>query len=105
MRDYIFARLNDFAPIANLTKSEVCELGLALGLPDELVNKKPADGLTGKTDEDVMGFTYTELDDFIRNGNKGENFEKILKMHRVSAHKRNPISSFKTNSKNYFDEI
>ena len=97
--------VGDFAPIANLTKTEVCELGLALGLPDELVNKKPADGLTGKTDEDVMGFTYGELDNFIRNGKKGENFEKILKMHKVSAHKRNPISSFANPSKNHFDEI
>lgn len=97
--------VGDFAPIANLTKTEVCELGLALGLPDELVNKKPADGLTGKTDEDVMGFSYAELDNFIRNGKKGENFEKILKMHKASAHKRNPISSFVNPSKNHFDEI
>lgn len=97
--------VGDFAPIANLTKTEVCELGLELGLPDELVNKKPSDGLTGKTDEDVMGFSYAELDNFIRNGAKGENFEKILKMHKVSAHKRNPISSFENKSKNHFDEI
>ena len=86
-------------------KKEKCKLGLALGLPNELVNKKPADGLTGKTDEDVMGFSYSELDNFIRNGIKGENFEKILKMHKVSAHKRNPISSFSKGIKNYFDEI
>lgn len=97
--------VGDFAPLANLTKTEVCKLGIALGLPDELVNKKPADGLTGKTDEDVMGFSYAELDNFIRNGIKGENFEKILKMHKVSAHKRNPISSFSKGIKNYFDEI
>ena len=97
--------VGDFAPLANLTKTEVCELGLELGLPDELVNKKPSDGLTGKTDEDVMGFSYSELDDYIRNGIKGENFEKILKMHKVSAHKRNPISCFLNPSKNHFDEI
>jgi NAD+ synthase len=97
--------VGDFAPLANLTKTEVCKLGIALGLPNELVNKKPADGLTGKTDEDVMGFSYSELDNFIRNGIKGENFEKILKMHKVSAHKRNPISSFSKGIKNYFDEI
>lgn len=97
--------VGDFAPLSNLTKTEVCKLGLALGLPNELVNKKPADGLTGKTDEDVMGFSYSELDNFIRNGIKGENFEKILKMHKVSAHKRNPISSFSKGIKNYFDEI
>ena len=97
--------VGDFSPLGSLTKTEVCKLGLALGLPNELVNKKPADGLTGKTDEDVMGFSYSELDNFIRNGIKGENFEKILKMHKVSAHKRNPISSFSKGIKNYFDEI
>lgn len=96
--------VGDFAPLSSLTKTEVCELGLELGLPDELVNKKPSDGLTGKTDEDVMGFSYAELDNFIRNGAKGENFEKILKMHKFSAHKRNPILGFETDIKNYFED-
>ena len=95
--------VGDFAPILGLTKTEVCELGLALGLPEELVCKKPADGLTGKTDEDVMGFSYNELDDFIRNGVISKNHDKILKMHKASAHKREPILSFDPKLKNYFE--
>lgn len=96
--------VGDFAPLATLTKTEVCELGIALGLPEELVNKKPADGLTGSTDEEILGFSYRELDDFIRSGKKAENFEKIQKMHKISAHKRNAMASFKINRKNYFEE-
>ncbi len=96
--------VGDFAPIQSLTKTEVQELGLELGLPENLVYKTPADGLTGNSDEDVLGFSYAELDNFIRNGIKGENFDKILKMHKSSSHKRNPIKAFEINRKNYFDD-
>ena len=96
--------VGDFSPLLSLTKTEVQELGIELGLPEDLVYKKPADGLTGQTDEDILGFTYSELDNFIRNGEKGENFEKIQKMHKLSSHKRNPIKKFESERKNYFDE-
>jgi len=59
--------VGDFSPIAHLTKTEVVEVGVALGLPLDLVNKAPADGLTGMTDEESIGFSYLELDDYIRN--------------------------------------
>lgn len=58
----------DFSPLANITKTEVREIGKALGLPDELVYKVPSDGLCGKTDEDNLGFTYEVLDKYIRTG-------------------------------------
>lgn len=58
----------DFSPLANITKTEVREIGKALGLPDELVYKTPSDGLCGKTDEDNLGFTYEVLDKYIRTG-------------------------------------
>ena len=96
--------VGDFSPLLSLTKTEVQELGIELGLPEKLVYKNPADGLTGKTDEDVLGFSYSELDNFIRNGKKDKNFEKILKMHNSSRHKRNPIKTFESGRKNYFDE-
>lgn len=95
--------VGDFSPLLSLTKTEVEELGKELGLPENLVCKKPADGLTGSTDEEVLGFSYNELDDFIRNGKKGKNFDKILKMHKSSNHKRNPIKAFDCGRKNYFD--
>ena len=44
------------------------EIGRVLGLPDVLVDKVPIDGLCGKTDEENLGFTYAELDRYIREG-------------------------------------
>lgn len=60
--------VGDFSPLSNITKTEVKEIGKALGLPDELVYKTPSDGLCGKTDEDNLGFTYEVLDRYIRTG-------------------------------------
>ena len=58
----------DFSPLANLTVTEVKEIGRVLGLPQELVEKVPTDGLCGKTDEENLGFTYATLDKYIRTG-------------------------------------
>lgn len=63
-----------FSPLDRLTVTEVKEIGRVLGLPEKLVNKAPSDGLCGKTDEDNLGFTYEELDIYIRTG-KIENEE------------------------------
>ena len=60
--------VGDFSPMSNLTVTEVKELGRLLGLPDVLVDKVPIDGLCGKTDEENLGFTYAELDVYIRTG-------------------------------------
>jgi NAD+ synthase len=58
----------DFSPCANITVTEMRQIGKILGLPNELVNKVPTDGLCGKTDEENLGFTYAELDRYIRTG-------------------------------------
>ena len=60
--------VGDFSPLSNLTVTEVKEIGRVLGLPEELVDKVPIDGLCGKTDEDNLGFTYAVLDRYIRTG-------------------------------------
>ena len=76
----------DFSPLCNLTVQEVKEIGRILGLPDVLVDKVPIDGLCGKTDEDNLGFTYAELDRYIRTGE----IEDMAKKERIDTlHKRN----------------
>ncbi len=60
--------VGDFSPLSRLTVAEVKQIGHLLGLPTELVEKTPIDGLCGKTDEDNLGFTYAELDRYIRTG-------------------------------------
>lgn len=58
----------DFSPLSNLTVQEVKAIGREMGLPSELVDKVPIDGLCGKTDEENLGFTYQVLDNYIRTG-------------------------------------
>ena len=58
----------DFSPLGGLTVQEVKAIGKELGLPIELVEKTPSDGLCGKSDEDNLGFTYATLDKYIRTG-------------------------------------
>ena len=60
--------VGDFSPMSNFTVTEVKAIGHELGLPAELVEKVPIDGLCGKTDEENLGFTYAELDVYIRTG-------------------------------------
>jgi NAD+ synthase len=60
--------VGDFSPLSRLTVTEVKEMGRVLGLPEDLVDKVPIDGLSGKTDEDNLGFTYEMLDKYIREG-------------------------------------
>ena len=60
--------VGDVCPLGKLTVAEVKAIGHALGLPEELVEKVPIDGLCGKTDEENLGFTYAVLDRYIRTG-------------------------------------
>lgn len=76
----------DFSPISKLTVTEVKAIGRELGLPADLVDKVPIDGLCGKTDEESLGFTYTELDRYIREGIEPE---KAVKKRIDELHERN----------------
>ncbi len=60
--------VGDMSPLSRLTVGEVKAIGRVLGLPTNLVDKVPADGLCNKTDEDNLGFTYETLDRYIREG-------------------------------------
>lgn len=85
---------NDFNPLANIVCTNVVEIGKQLAkdfnLDQKYLVKPPADGLTGKTDEDNLGFTYAQLDNYLINGTSGsfEVDKKISQMHEISAHKR-----------------
>lgn len=89
--------VGDFSPLSNLTVTEVKQIGYALGLPKELVEKTPIDGLCGKTDEENLGFTYSELDKYIRTGIIDDTAKKeiIDRKHRSSLFKLRLMPSFK----------
>lgn len=89
----------DFSPLGNLTVREVLKIGDDLGLPQHLVHKAPSDGMCGKTDEDNLGFTYNDLDNYIL----GTDFvpesiaEKIETLHKATRHKYTPMPTFISN--------
>lgn len=86
----------DFSPLSNLTVTEVKAIGSELGLPDDLIDKVPTDGLCGKTDEDNLGFTYAVLDKYIRTGEiEDEEVKKrIDTMHEKNLFKLKLMPSF-----------
>ena len=86
----------DFSPLGKLTVQEVKAVGKYLGLPIDLVEKVPSDGLSGKTDEDNLGFTYAVLDKYIREGviEDGEVKARIDRLHVINQFKLKPIPCF-----------
>ena len=88
--------VGDFSPCSNLTVDEMKQIGRLIGLPSELVDKVPTDGLCGKTDEDNPGFTYAELDRYIRTGEieDAEKKAKIDRLHRINLFKLQLMPAF-----------
>lgn len=86
----------DFSPLSHLTVHEVREIGEALGLPNHLIYKVPEDGLSGKSDEDNLGFTYDVLDRYIRTGEIDDQDTKALidKKRKFSRFKLELMQSF-----------
>lgn len=89
--------VGDFSPLSNLTKTEVKEIGKVLGLPEYLVEKTPDDGLPhSQPDEEKFGFTYVELDKYIREGiiENVEHQMKIEELHNRNLFKLQPMPKF-----------
>ena len=86
----------DFSPLCNLTVTEVKEIGHLLGLPEALVEKTPIDGLCGKTDEENLGFTYAQLDVYIRTGHIADPEKKAMidRRHAANLFKLQPMPCF-----------
>lgn len=89
--------VGDFAPLSNFTVTEVKQIGAYLNLPQKYYEKVPADGLTDKTDEDNLGFTYKELDEYIRLGIEPSESKKqrIDYLHRINKFKLEYMPVFK----------
>ena len=74
-----------FSPLGMYTTEEVVALGRQLGLPEKFLIKPPSDGLTGKTDEDNLGFSYHAVNEYVRKGVADPAIkEQIDHKHRVS---------------------
>lgn len=94
----------DLSPIADLLKTEVYEIGRALGVNQDIMDAAPTDGLWGdsRTDEDQIGASYPELEWAMEMDNKGkkaddfsgrekEVFLIFKKFNTANKHKMIPI--------------
>ena len=86
----------DIAPIADLYKTEVRELGRELGVIPEIINATPTDGLweDGRNDEDQIGASYEQLEQAMETG-EGPGLEALQKFYTQNRHKIDPIPTYK----------
>lgn len=91
--------VGDFSPCSHMTVQEMKEIGRLIGLPDVLVDKVPIDGLCGRSDEDNLGFTYAELDRYIRTGEIDSEEKKAIidRKHMMNLFKLELMPSFEPN--------
>lgn len=91
----------DLSPIADLTKTQVWEIGKEIGVLQEIIEAKPTDGLweDGRSDEDHIGASYPELEwamEFSGDENSLSIRQKEIltiyrKLNKINQHKMNPI--------------
>lgn len=88
----------DVSLLGKLTVQEVKALGREMGLPENLVEKTPSDGLCGSSDEQKLGFSYAVLDRYIREGYCEDSVirEKIDKLHHANRFKLELIPVFES---------
>jgi NAD+ synthase len=86
----------DLAPLFGLSKRQVRMLAKHLGAPVILVEKAPTADLEdlepGKTDEDALGISYDQLDDFLEGKTVSSQVtDHIINIYKKTQHKRLPI--------------
>ena len=89
---------SDVEPLAELTVTELLQIGDLMGVPYEWVHKVPTDDLPhSKTDEEKFGFTYEMLDKYIRGLETPPDDirEKIDRMHKGNLFKLQTVEIFK----------
>lgn len=81
---------HDISLIADFTVSEVIQIGEEIGVPHEVLYKTPSDGLSPLTDEDKLGVTYEQIENYIYEKEVNpEAAQKIKRLHENAAHKFN----------------
>lgn len=93
---------SDFNPIGNFTVREVLAIGKYLGVPDKIISKAPSDGLGSKTDEEKMGVTYDQIEEYIETGKTNPEAMTIIeRKNRISKHKRMLVPKYTFDRTNY----
>ena len=87
----------DIYLLRDFYKREVYEIAKVLGVPDEVINKKPSAGLwKGQSDEDELGVSYDDIEKYFEGeAIAKEKEERIKKLYNSTEHKRSDIDYFK----------
>jgi NAD+ synthase len=82
----------DVEPLGELVKTEIWELAAHLGIPQWIIDRVPTAGLwPDQTDEGELGFSYQELDEYIRTGKTSSQAQaKIEVLAQKIQHKLEP---------------
>lgn len=84
--------MSDINVLAQYTVSEVIKLGQYLGVPEEILSKAPSDGLSELTDEEKLGITYQEIEDYLSGKIINPKSKEIIEnLHRQNQHKEGVI--------------
>ena len=92
----------DISPIGDCLKTQVWDMGREFGLPQEIIDAAPTDGLwdDGRNDEDQLGMTYPELERAMTQveqglaNDSGHDYQNILRYQEIrkrNLHKMLPI--------------
>lgn len=97
----------DFSILRDYYVRDVYDIGDALEeLPAHLVHKAPGDGMSGKTDEDNMGFTYEELDAYLLDfvNPDYDTLRNIEERHKRNIHKEDIRIPYIRESTRHWDD-
>ena len=92
----------DISPIGDCMKTAVWDMGREFGLPQEIIDAEPTDGLwdDGRTDEGQLGMTYPDLEQAMWLDQSGDqsvtrpekdNLKKYRAIRARNLHKMEPI--------------
>ncbi|MEF9952480.1 MAG: NAD(+) synthase [Clostridium sp.] len=87
----------DMLPIASFLKRDVYKLARYFNIPEDIINKPPSAGLwDNQTDEDEMGISYEDLDNYIETGEASEKVSnRVDLLNYMTRHKREFPPMFK----------
>lgn len=88
----------DLVPLEGLNKRQGKQMLKELGCPEHLYLKKPTadleDDRPALADEEALGVTYEELDDYLEGKAVSQEAEEVIEAHYIKTmHKREPIAS------------
>ena len=88
----------DLAPLFGLSKRQVRLLAATMGAPESLVHKTPTADLEclspQKQDEDVLGMSYEDIDNFLEGKEVDSDTEqRLIAIYLKTQHKRLPIAT------------